>query len=212
MVINSGFSILDLCGRLILIHFGGIQFPFCLLFRSLFSVRLLGLVNLELCQGVANFPVISHSRFPSFLNLLLLLFLLFLLLHLLACWWEPLAHSTLAYDAPTSISLTFSQAISYDDGDANFFLRLSSKRDMCTQWDGPSMCLRDLAFWISDSIIPVWMFPQKVKLRAGKGWKWKGGLARAPINLSVRLCSILWSQSRQLDPNCKNTTFQPDWT
>ena len=36
MVINSGFSILDLCGRLLLIHFGGIQFPFCLPFRSLF--------------------------------------------------------------------------------------------------------------------------------------------------------------------------------
>ena len=108
MVINSGFSILDLCGRLFLIHFGGIQFSCCLLFRSPFLGRLLGLVSLGLCQGVANFPVISHSRFLSFLNLLLLLFLLFLLLHLLACWWEPLAHSTLAYDAPTSISLTFS--------------------------------------------------------------------------------------------------------
>ena len=108
MVINSGFSILDLCGRLFLFHFGGIQFSCCLLFCSPFLGRLLGLVSLGLCQGVANFPVISHSRFPSLLLLLLLLFLLFLLLHLLAYWWEPLAHSTLAYDAPTTISLTFS--------------------------------------------------------------------------------------------------------
>ena len=104
---STGFSILDLCGRLFLINFGGIQFSCCLLFRSPFLGRLLGLVSLGLCQGVANFPVISHSRFPSLLLLHLLLFLLFLLLHLLAYWWEPFAHSTLAYDVSTSILLFF---------------------------------------------------------------------------------------------------------
>ena len=107
MVIKSGFSILDLCAQLFLIHFGGIQFSCCLLFRSPFLGHLLGLVSLGLCQGVANFPVISHSRFPSPLLLLLLLFLLFLLLRLLAYWWEPLAHSTLHMMRPPAYCWLF---------------------------------------------------------------------------------------------------------